>query len=309
MKSSAAFATIVLIWSTTPLGIAWSNQTIHPAAAVLLRMAVAAMLGWVLLKLWRIPLRWDKPALRTYAYSTLGIFGAMSCTYFGAQYIPSGWISILFALAPVTSNLFAARLLGQGDFDTWRWIAFLLSFLGLVVICMDDLVLQEEGWKGVVLLLAAVTLYGLSGVLVQKQTFVAHPLSITVGSLIASIPMFTLSWMVLDGQWPQLDWSSRSPWAVLYLAIFGSLLGFACYFFVVKDRGATAVTMVTLMTPVIALYLGHLLNGEVITMHVITGSALVLLGLVFYYRLGWSLLQRKRFSAGPSERERALSPK
>ncbi len=306
-NSSAAFATIILVWSTTPLGIAWSNETLSPAMAVLLRMSLAACVGWVVLRLWRIPLYWHASALRTYGYSTLGIFGAMSCTYFGALYIPSGWISILFSLAPVTSNFFASRLLGQGDFDAWRWAAFILSFAGLVVICMDDLVMHEEGWKGILLLLAAVTLYGLSGVLVQREQFSAHPLSITVGSLITSVPMFVLSWWIVDGYLPTLDWSSRSPWSVMYLALFGSLLGFACYFYVVKNRGATAVAMVTLVTPVLALYLGNVLNAEPLTVHVVAGSALVLTGLAMYYRLGWSYWRSRRSPAATAGLKASLS--
>lgn len=302
MKSSAAFTTIILIWSTTPLGIAWSNDTLHPSMAVMLRMALAALLGVLLLRVLRIRLYWHAAARRTYACSLMGIYGAMFCTYSGAQYIPSGWISILFSLAPVTSNLFARGILGQVDFDRWRWCAFVLSFAGLLVICLDDLVLQEEGWKGIALILVAVTLYSLSGVLVQRENFQAHPLSITVGSLLWCLPFFVVSWWLADGKAPELDWSSTSPWAVLYLAVMGSLLGFACYFYVLRHKGATAVAMVTLMTPVLALWLGHWLNDEAVSLHILVGSALVLLGLAMYYRIGWQLFARRpamAISPGP----------
>jgi len=284
MSVPVAYATIIIVWSTTPLGISWSNETLSPVAAVTIRMSIAAVIGYALLKSFRIPVSWSAKALRTYAYSLMGIFGAMLCTYSAAQYIPSGLISVLYALSPVLSNLFAYLLIRKGDFSAARWTSFVISFMGLAVICLDDWVLHQDGWVGVVLLLIAVSLYSLGGVLVQREAYHAHPLSLTVGAVILSVPLFILSWWFLDGELPVLDWSSESPWAVLYLAVFGSLLGFASYFYIVRQLGATAVAMVTLVTPVLALILGSVLNDETITPQIIGGTACVLFGLVLYYR-------------------------
>jgi len=284
MSVPVAYATIIIVWSTTPLGITWSNETLSPVAAVTIRMVIAAVIGYALLKAFRIPLSWSAKALRTYAYSLMGIFIAMLCTYSAAQYIPSGLISVLYALAPLLSNLFAYLILGKGDFSAARWVSFIISFIGLAVICLDDWVLNQDGWVGVVLLLIAVSFYSLSGVMVQREAYHAHPLSMTVGTLILSAPLFITSWWLMDGELPVLDWGSESPWAVLYLAVFGSLLGFASYFYIVRQLGATAVAMVTLVTPVIALILGSVLNDENITFQIISGTACVLFGLVLYYR-------------------------
>jgi len=295
MSVPVAYATIIIVWSTTPLGISWSNETLSPVVAVSIRMSIAAVIGYALLKVLRIPVSWSAKALRTYAYSLLGIFVAMLCTYTAAQYIPSGLISVLYALAPVLSNIFTYFLLGKGDFTITRWISFIISFLGLAVICLDDWVLHQDGWIGVVLLLVAVAMYSLSGVLVQREGYHAHPLSLTVGTLVLAAPLFILSWFILDGEVPVLDWSSHSPWAVLYLAVFGSLLGFASYFYIVRQLGATAVAMVTLVTPVLALILGNVLNHEAITIQIFVGTSCVLFGLVLYYRNDQVLRLPKRF--------------
>jgi len=286
MSVPVAYTTILLIWSTTPLGIAFSNQTISPMAAVGMRMFIAAILGYAILRLFGIHISWGRKARRTYGFSLLGVFGAMTFTYLGAQYIPSGLISVIFALSPVLSNLLAMKLLGEGDFSPVRWIAFLVSFLGLAIICMEDWVVRGDGWIGVCSLLLAVFFYALSGVLVQKERYQAHPLSITVGTLLCSLPLFALSWYLFDREIPALDFSSVSPWAVLYLAVFGSLLGFAAYFHIIRNLGATAVAMVTLVTPVMALILGSLLNNEPITMQMVIGTIGVLSGLVLYYSAG-----------------------
>lgn len=296
MSVPVAYATIIIVWSTTPLGITWSNETLSPVAAVSIRMSIAAVIGYALLKVLRIPVSWSTRALRTYGFSLMGIYGAMLCTYTAAQYIPSGLISVLFALAPVLSNIFAYFLLGKGDFSSARWVAFILSFIGLMVICFDDWVIHQDGWIGVVFLLVAVSLYSLSGVLVQRESYHGHPLSLTVGTLILSSPLFIFSWWMLDGQLPVIDWTSKSPWAVIYLAVFGSLLGFASYFYIVRQLGATAVAMVTLVTPVLALILGSVLNNEIITPQITLGTACVLFGLVLYYRNDQIIRMPKLFS-------------
>lgn len=287
MSVPVAYAAIIIIWSTTPLGIVFSNQSLSPTSAVGLRMSLAAVLGYLMLRLFSIPISWQAKACRTYGCSLLGVYGAMTLTYTGAMYIPSGLISVIFALSPVVSNFLSAMLLGKGEFTPIRIVAFLVAFSGLAVICLDEWVIASDGWIGVCCMLAAVSLYSLSGVLVQRENYQAHPLSITVGTLIFSLPLFALSWWLVDGSIPRLDLSSISPWAVLYLALFGSLLGFAAYFHIISALGATAVAMVTLITPVLALILGAMLNNEAITTQMVIGTMGVLSGLVLYYSAGY----------------------
>lgn len=284
MSVPVAYATILLVWSTTPLGIAWSNETISPFAAIALRMNIAAVLGLVLLKCLRIELSWSRAAIRAYVISLLGIYGALLSTYIAASYVPSGLISVMYALAPVMSNLFSVRLLGQGAFTPIRWAAFGVSFIGLSVICLDEWAIHGEGWKGLLLLMIAVTLYSLSGVLLQRENYRGHPLSMSVGAVLLSAPLFLLTWWGIDGVMPTFDLGSRSPWSILYLAIFGSLFGFMAYFYIVKEQGATAVAMVTLVTPIMALILGSVFNQEPITMQMVMGTAGVLAGLLVYYQ-------------------------
>jgi len=289
MSVPVAFATIIIVWSTTPLGITWSNATLNPVAAVCIRMCIAALLGLIVLKALNIQLLWTRKAVTTYASSLLGIFGALTCTYYAAEFVPSGMISIMYALSPVISSLFSVLILGQNNFTRAKVAGFILSFFGMLIICIDDWVIYESGWIGLFLLLLAVILYSLSGVLVQKEKLKAHPLSLTVGTLVLSTPLFLMAWLLLDGVLPVLDWSSSSPWAVIYLAVFGSLVGFACYFYIVQSMGASAVAMVTLMTPVLALILGNIFNAEPISVQMMAGTFFVLVGLAIYYQFMPSL--------------------
>jgi drug/metabolite transporter (DMT)-like permease len=70
--------------------------------------------------------------------------------------------------------------------------------------------------------------------------------------------------------------------AILYLGLFGTVVGFNLFYYVLKHISAGAISLITLMTPVLALFLGIQFNGEVITLQVWTGAVLILAGLLSY---------------------------
>ena len=110
-----------------------------------------------------------------------------------------------------------------------------------------------------------------------------HPLSTTVGALIVSLPLFVLNWLLLDGSLDISGWQLRSVWSTLYLGVFGSLIGFFAYFFVLQKLSPSTVALITLVTPVIALSLGAVFNNEVISNKILIGAFLVILGLAIYH--------------------------
>ncbi|MEP2651312.1 MAG: EamA family transporter [Paraglaciecola sp.] len=294
MQLVAAYIAVVLIWSTTPLGIVWSSTSVSPSMALLLRMSIALVLGWTIVKLARIDLPWTKQARRFYICSALGVSVGMLFTYIASRSIPSGVISLVFGLSPILSGLFAQKILGEKKFNTSRKWALVLSFLGLVIVCAGKLS-GESGaksiyWLDLVLIFMAVGLFSLSAVLVKQVKIQLHPLASTVGTLIVSMPIFILGWWVLDGNWPISNIQPKSIWSIIYLGVAGSLLGFVAYFYILQRLSASTVSLVTLMTPVLAIFLGSKLNGEVITSSLLVGTVFIMFGLVLYffgYRLVW----------------------
>ncbi len=283
MHIPAAYLTVVVVWTTTPLGIAFSGATLHPILAAGVRMLIAAVLGLALIRVLGIPLRWRGAALKSYSWALLGVYAALSLSYGAAQFVPSGLISVLYGLSPMLSAVLGQWLLNEPAMSRHKWLACGVALTGLVLLFQDDLTVAGERLIGLLMLLAAVLLFSLSAVMVKKTDAQCHPLAQTVGTLVLSLPLFALSWWLLDGTVPTVDWASPSPWAVLYLAVFGSLLGFVSYYHVLRHLSATTVALVTLITPVFALYLGFWFNGEALTVAMLQGSGLILLGLGLFF--------------------------
>ena len=96
-----------------------------------------------------------------------------------------------------------------------------------------------------------------------------------------SVPLYLFTWFISQGTWPE-TFSQRSLGAIFYLAIFGSVVGFVLYFYILKYIDVSRVSLITLFTPVLALFLGYALNNEVLTTGIWVGTALIMLGMSFY---------------------------
>ena len=96
-----------------------------------------------------------------------------------------------------------------------------------------------------------------------------------------SVPLYIFTWLVLQGGWPE-EVSLRGLGSIVYLGIFGSVLGFVMFFYILKHIDVSKVSLITLVTPVLALFLGYALNNEVLNISIWSGTFLIMLGMSFY---------------------------
>ncbi|MFC3285709.1 DMT family transporter [Litchfieldella rifensis] len=281
MPTGLAYLIVVLVWATTPLAIKWSAEAGAPVGSVWLRMAIAAVLGLMILKALGGRLRWHRRALASYAAAVPGVFGAMSLSYHASQTLPSGLISVMFGLAPLVSGIILQCLPGAVKLKRWHWLGCTLGVVGLAVIFADSLSAGTQQLGALAMMILAVTLFSGSGIAVQRVAAGLQPLNQTVGALLLSMPCFALLWFG-SGEPLHVPLTTRGLWSVLYLGLFGSLLGFLCYYLILSRLSAATVALVTLITPVLALSLGMGLNGERPSPSMIVGAALILVALGAY---------------------------
>ncbi len=281
MSVPAAYLGIVLIWATTPLAIKWSNDGSDFMLAVSSRMSIGFVFCLLLLVLLRIPMRWDRVALKSYAASGLGMFGAMMSVYWAAQYIPSGLISVLYGLTPMVIGVFAALWLDEPFFTPSKMIGLLLAVVGLGEIFLPEGTGVAISAYGVIGVLMSVTFHSLSSVWVKRIGAQMHPLAQNSGALGIAVPLYITCWLLFGEQIPE-QVPQHTMGAILYLALIGTALGFNLYFYVLKSVPAMMIGLITLITPVLALLLGQTLNGEHAGINVWLGSAIIIAGLGLY---------------------------
>ncbi len=276
MPLSAAFILVVLIWSTTPLAIKWSAMGAGFGFAVFSRMAIGLVLCAVLLAVFRVRFPLHRRARLAYLAGGLSMYCAMELSYWSSQYVSSGTISVLFGLSPLITSLGAMLWLKEESLTRSRLAGMLLGLLGLSLVFRGGLVAGEG--LGLTVLFAAVVSQSLGLVWLKRIGDDSPPLAMTLGTLAVALPMFFATWYGLDGRIPE-DMTERAVGATVYLGVFGSVLGFALYYYLIKNMEAGHIALITLITPVLALLLGHMLNNEQVLPQVWFGTAFILSGL------------------------------
>lgn len=278
-----AYVVVVLIWATTPLGIQWSGAEGGFLFGVTARMVLGALVAVPVLWLLGQRMSFAPRALLAYAAGSVAIFGGMFGTYWAAQHLASGMVSVLFGTAPLFTSLLAAWVLGERTLNGYWLGGLLLAFAGLGLIFHEQLNLEGAGGWAVLVMISSAFIHALSTVLVKKINAPIAGSVTSVGALWLAAILFSLTWLFLapDGElWPQ-PMSERAWGAIVYLAVFGSVFGFMLFFFALRHLPASLMGLVTLLAPVLALWLGWWFAGEVLSVAALLGTLLVLGGLAW----------------------------
>ncbi len=281
MSVPMAYMGVILIWTTTPLTIQWSGEGPGFLFGVASRMSITTVLALLIVLVSGKHMRWNKQARRAYVAAGLGIYFAMLSVYWSAQYIPSGWIAVVFGLSPLITGLFAYLWLRERNIVSVQIFGMLLGLGGLLVMFATSVEISTSVFYGMCVILFGVILHSGSAVMVKKIGADIPAIVQTAGGLLVATPLFDITWYIFDGGWPN-NLSVKSEVSILYLAVFGSVLGFSLYYFVLRQLAATQVALITLITPVGALLLGHFIEDEPLSYTIILGTALILSGLVFF---------------------------
>lgn len=282
MSVPAAFLAVVVVWSTTPLAVKWSSSaTVSPIEGLGLRMLIAALLASALLRLLRIRRDYSMAAWRMHAAGALGFFVAMVIVYWSAQYVPSGLIALMFCVAPLFAGVFGRWLLGERSLSVVRVLALGAAMTGVAMIFGGEITINAEAAPALCGLVVSTALYALSGVLIKRYRVVMHPLAQTAGALWLSVIGLALVWLGSDAELPT-SMDRRTLISIGYLAVFGSLLAFMFYFYLLNNLPVTTVSLIPLLTPPTALLIGWLAADEVLTIAALIGGACTLLSLMVY---------------------------
>jgi drug/metabolite transporter (DMT)-like permease len=258
--------------------------------AVASRMLIGLAICLLLLLIKQQKLNTNKIAISNYIYAGLGVFVTMSLVYYSSQSIPSGIISVVFGLTPIITGVFALLLLKEPFFKFHKISGLLLGLAGLVTIFGHTLNVATEMISGLLAVTFAMAFQSFISVKLKQINAHISALETTAGALIISVPLFIISWLLTEGTVPTI--TLKAALSIGYLAVFGSVIGFMSYYYLIRHASVRVVGIVPLITPVFALLLGASLNYETLTATQLSGIILVLIGLG-YYEYGGRNLERK----------------
>lgn len=290
MSVPLAALCVIAIWSTTALAIKWSMDQLSFLAAASLRMLLATLLCAVVLWVMRWPLPVGRRPLQLYALTGAGLFFGLGGTYWAAQSLSSGLVAVGWALWPLFTGLIALALLRE----RMSWVDGLGiagAATGIWLAASSGESIGAGSLPAFAVLLLVVLLQSASMVVLKAWGKDVPAFAATTGSIAVAAVLFSASWLLFDRQWPT-DVTPRAASAILYLAAIGNLVGLAVYTWLAQRVPAGKATLVSLLTPILALGLGHWLNDEPLTLHMVSGSVLVMLALLLSQR-PWQWLRQR----------------
>ncbi len=291
MPVSLVYGVVVLIWSTTPLAIFFSNADFGFSLSVLLRMLIGVALVWLLLAIRKQRFLPSKHHWRVSAIASIGIFPAMPLVYWATQYIPTGLVSLMFSSSPFFVGGLSKILLGE-TIGVRKVFGVAIAFTGMAIIFMDQMQFGSQTVFGILVMIASTFFFSLSAVLLKKHNANSGPLQQAGGSMLFALPGLLITWLLVDASVPaSLSWQPSV--AMLYLAVVGSVLGFSGYFFLLKNLTVSSVSLISMISPVLAILWGFLFKGEVLNLMFMLGAAVLLLGLAVYS----GVIKRQRLDA------------
>ncbi|HEY5808161.1 MAG TPA: EamA family transporter [Povalibacter sp.] len=303
----AAFAAIYLIWGTTYLAIAISIQTLPPFVSGAARFLLAGSLMYVWLRL-RSPQPFAGVHLPAAAICGVLLAGIGNGLVIWAQQgIPSGIAALIVTSMPVTVLILDWAFFSKRAPTRQGLVGTAIALIGVVTIVMHTRSVTGSAQPlHLFAMIAAVGGWAL-GTLWQKRAARADGvLNFTTAQVLFG-GAFQLLMSFVDDEWSHFDLnavSTSSVLALLYLVVFGSIIGLNCYLWLLTRVPAQKVTTYALVNPVVALILGALILHEEITALTIVATLLVLLGVALVLFQGWnpSALRRALASWRAAER-------
>jgi drug/metabolite transporter (DMT)-like permease len=270
-------------WGTTFLGIRIGVETIPPFLVSGMRNLVAGSLIMIYLfvakKTERIQLH---HLVRAFILALLMIVIGNGLTTYAEKYISSGLTSLISTLSPLVVLLFNL-VLGYEKLSLKTVAGIFLGLFGMYLLYENNLsdFMKPEYRKGVGALLLAIVAWS-AGTLVTKRAKtnpIGMLMNVSLQMLIAGTILFGLH-LGIHGSIEPSVWSSRSIAAVIYLALFGSLIGYVAYNYLMTQWSSTRVTVLAYVNVVIALFFGWLILDETITSRIILATTVIVSGVV-----------------------------
>jgi drug/metabolite transporter (DMT)-like permease len=278
-----ALGTLYIVWGSTYLGIRIAIHTIPPLLMASIRFAIAG----VLLYAWSVrrgDTAGDRPGRSQWtATAIVGVLllaGGNGGVSWGEQFVPSGVAALLVASVPIWMVVFAH--FSGDDRISWPVAGGLVIGIAGVALLVQPSGVGTNHLLGSLVILGAALSWAAGSVYARRAALPRRPLVSTGMEMIAgSVALLVLA--VITGELGKVhlehvSWQSLA--ALGYLVVFGSLVAFSAYVWLLRHTRTAVAGTYAFVNPAVAVLLGSAFAGEVITPRVLIGGSVIILAVV-----------------------------
>jgi drug/metabolite transporter (DMT)-like permease len=284
IKLALAFLAIYVVWGSTYLAIRYAVETIPPLVTAGIRHSIAGgiMLAWAWWRGFR-PTRqqWIAGLVLGFFFFFIG----HGLLHWAERYVASGLASLLFATEPMFI-LIMGWMLGQQKISGLSAMGLGIGLIGVAVLTGTELTVKGSSLLGLMAVLMGSLSWAFGVVISPRLKLPEDALGRTALPTLCGAAMLLIA-AGFAGEFRQTHWSSitaRSLFGLGFLIVFGSVIAFTAYVWLLQRVSPTLVATHTYANPVVAVILGWLFAHEPLTMRVVFASAAILGAIVLIKR-------------------------
>lgn len=275
-----AFAAIYIIWGSTYFFNKILVHEVPPFLSAGVRFLVASILIFAIAKALKVP--FDTTKRRVFNAGYAGIlmlaFGNGAVVW-ALQYVDSGVTALIVSSQPLILLLLLYLLEGK-KISMRSLFGVFLGILGIYLLTSEEGIVRTDDYlKGVFVIFIAIATWAYGSIFVAKAELPRnHFISSGVQMLLAGIVLLGMS-LVFSEDWSAITrMSLLAICSLIYLVLFGSIVAFTAFNYLLKKVSTEKVTTNTYVNPVVALFLGWMFLSEPITPRALLASAVLLIG-------------------------------
>ena len=283
-RAILAFALVYVMWGSTFLGIRIVVENIPPLMMGGVRFLIsgALMLGWMKLRGAAILLN-RREMLRQTVIGFLLLTASNVVMGYAERSVPSGLAALISAIVPLWF-LLLERIADKRYRIAPRGLAGIaIGVVGVITLLWPNLSsVGRLGLAGMLSSLLALTAsfnWALGSVVAKHWPSKADPYTAS-GWQMFNAGAINLALSLAVGDLHRTVWAARSLWAIAYLVVAGSLVGYTAYVWLLRNIPTHKVATYAYVNPIVAVFLGWLILGEKITPLMVGGSAIVVVSVV-----------------------------
>jgi drug/metabolite transporter (DMT)-like permease len=278
----AAFAAVYIIWGSTYLAIRYAVGTIPPFLMAGSRFLCAG----AILYIWARLKGAERPG--PMHWRSTGIVGALLLlcgnggVVWAEQRVPSALTALLIGTVPLWMTLLDWVAFNRIRPTRSTLIGVVLGFAGIALLIDPTNLRQSADLIGELTIVAAAVAWAAGSLYARRATFPDSPLLATAMEMLAGGALQIVAGTLL-GEWSRLDISAistESVIALLYLIIFGALIAFTAYVWLLRVTTPAYVATYAYVNPVVAVVLGWAIAGEEITVRTMAAAGIIVVAVV-----------------------------
>lgn len=275
-----AYLAVCIIWGSTYLAIRIGVQGCPPELFAGIRFIIAG--GLMLLFAWlrKLPIPSTKREISGISIvGLLLLLGGNGLVVYAEQWVHSGITALILATLPLFMALIELIVIKEQKMDFKGWIGLLIGFGGVCYMVLSKDMSGAVDIKGALLLILACISWA-SGSVYSKTFKVGGSVVAQIGiQMLAGGIGLTIAGLLL-GEASHFTFNRAALGSLLYLIVFGSLIGYSSYIYLLQKWPAAKAGTYAYVNPVIAVILGAVVLGEALSITVIFSTVIILAGVL-----------------------------